>query len=86
MAITALLATTLVPGALAPASAVVSWTSTVTSPGLAKGFPESFDDGDVKLRLCTEGPQCMAIAGTPEYFWYGAAATGGNLKVYLAGI
>ena len=68
-AITALLATTLVPGALAPASADVGWTSTVASPGLAQGFPEFFDDGNVKLRLCTEGPQCMAMAGTPEYFW-----------------
>ena len=68
-AITALLTTTLVPGALAPASADVGWTSTVSSPGLAQGFPEFFDDGNVKLRLCTEGPQCMAMAGTPEYFW-----------------
>jgi hypothetical protein len=88
-----MLAAILVPGVSAPASATVGLGAVVTSPGLANGFPEFLDDGNVKLRLCTNDPQCLYQGGAPEYFWYAATAVGGgsedpnkNLKKYLAGV
>ena len=72
-AVTALLASTLVPGAMAPASAAV-----VSAPLAANGFPASFDDGNVKLGL---GP-----VADGEGFYFNATATGGKLEVYEAAL
>jgi hypothetical protein len=62
-----MLAAILVPGASAPASADVGWTSLAVAsqddPGL---FPAFFDDGTYKVKLCTEGPpRCMNTLGVP---------------------
>ena len=72
-AVTALLASTLVPGAMAPASAAV-----LSAPPAANGFPASYDDGNVKLGL---GP-----LEDGEGFYFNASATGGKLEVYEAAL
>jgi len=71
--VTALLAGTLVPGAMAPASGAV-----VSAPVAANGFPAFFDDGAVKLGL---GP---VVDG--EAFYFNATASGGKLEVYEAAL
>ena len=73
-AVTALLAGTLVPGAIAPASAAV-----VPSAGLTNGFPASFDDGAVKLGL---GP----VVGGEAFYFNATATDGGKLEVYEAAL
>ena len=86
-AVTALLASTLLPGVVTPASAEVDWIGPVAS----NGFPAFFDDGNVKLRLCDTGPAdgCRGDLtpvppAAPEAFWFSATATGGNLVSYEA--
>jgi hypothetical protein len=87
-AISALLASALVPGVVAPASAEVDW----TGPVAANGFPAFYDDGNVKLKLCQDGLAAGCLAGPSdlEAFWFSATATnataGGNLISYEASL
>ena len=74
VAVTAMLASTLAPGAMTPASADVGW----APPLGATGLPAFFDDGNVKV---VPGPIVDA-----ESFYFMADAAGGNLELFTAAL
>src|SRR3954447_14924616 len=95
-AVAGVLAGTLAPGAALPARAAVAGMSAVDPQN---GFPTWYSDGTVKLQLCymagagclSEPPNPEAPASYPENFpeeafWFAAEASGGNLRLYEAGL
>jgi hypothetical protein len=97
-----MLAATLVPGVAAPASAEVipGGAAGVVDLDPVTGFPLSYvDSGAQKLAVCLSGLQCLATPlpnpNAPvsfpdnypdEAFYFAADASGGNLRIYRAGL
>lgn len=87
-AVTALLAATLVPVLAAPASAEVGGNG-VGAVDPVTGFPSYISDGTTKLALCADGLAngCVGdLVAEGEAFYFHAAAAGGNLEAFEAGL